>query len=466
MSNNINLQELEKMTELIRADESKKLGRSRKSSFLRFIFLLLLGCVLLAGLWYFIDKTKSPPADLKKDREVPVTVTTALESTVPVEIRSIGNVLPFSVVNVIPQVSGQLKKVCFKQGQNVKVGDPLFVIDPSAYQATLLQASGNVNKDSATIDQAKAALGRDQAQVGQMQANLAKDQATSDMAVIQAERYAQLLKQGAVSKEQSDQMNTNLAVARATCDADRKQLENARSVVEADKAAIQTAMGQRQADQGAQQTAQIQLGWTTISSPLNGKTGSLNVYEGNVVTAQSNTPLVSIAQVEPIYVTFTVPEQYLDQVRNAMKNKTLKIQADIEGVKANAVKGDVSFIENTVNTTTGTVVMRAAFDNEDHRLFPGQFVDVTVSIPSQGTTVVVPNTALQTTQQGTAVFVVDPRNNTVQLSPVEILRSSADTAAIGKGIKAGDVVVTDGQLQLAPGVKVKIIKGAGSGSGN
>lgn len=463
MSTNINLIS-EKMTEVTQVNEPAK--PKRGSSILRFLFMLLLGGAILGGLWYFTEGSKKPVVEPKKERGVPVTVATAVVSNVPVEIKSIGNVLPFSIVNVVPQVSGMLKKVCFKQGQIVRVGDPLFVIDPSAYQATLMQASGNVNKDTATVEQAKATLARDLAQVGQMEANLAKDQATADMAAIQAQRYAQLLKQGAVSKEQSDQMNTNLAVARATCEADKKQIENARSVVEADKAAIQTAMGQRQADQGAKQTAQIQLGWTTIRSPIKGRTGSLNVYEGNVVTAQSNTPLVSIAQVEPIYVTFTVPEQYLDQVRRALANKTLTIQADIEGVKANAVKGEVSFIENTVNTSTGTVVMRAAFDNEDHRLFPGQFVDVTAIIPSQGSTIVVPNTALQTTQQGTAVYVVDPKTQKAQLCPVELLRSSADTAAIGSGIKAGDMVVTDGQLQLGPGVKVRIIKGADSSSGD
>jgi len=467
MSNNIELQEAEKMTETIRADESEKIDHGQKPSIVRFIFLLLLGGAILGGLWYFTNTNKpQAPVDTKKDRAVPVTVSTAQTSVVPTEIKSIGNVLPFSVVNVIPQVSGLLKKVCFTQGQFVKVGDPLFVIDASAYKATLDQASGTVNKDSANVEQAKAALARDKAQVGQMEANLQKDQATSTMAATEANRYQQLLKQGAVSKEQSDQMNTNLAVAQATCEADKKQIENAKSVVDADTAAIQTAVGQKEADQGAQQTAKIQLGWTTITSPLNGKTGSLNVYEGNVVTAQSNTPLVSIAQVKPIYVTFTVPEQYLDQVRNSLKDKTLKVQAEIEGVKANAVNGQVSFIENTVNTTTGTVVMRAAFDNDDHRLFPGQFVDVTATIPAQGATVVVPNTALQTTQQGTSVFVVDPNNNKVHLAPVTVLRSTADSSAIGKGVNAGDVVVTDGQLQLTEGTKVKIVKGAKSGSGD
>ncbi len=462
---NIELQEHNAMKELTRTDETEKTEKADKPNYLRFVLLLILGAAMLAGLWYFSNASKKTPAAAVKEREVPVTVATAGSASVPIEIRSIGNVLPFSVVNVIPQVSGQLKTVFFKQGQFVKKGDLLFEIDPSPYKAALAQAEGNVAKDIANIQQAEAAVVRDQAQIGQIQANMAKDEAQAGYAKKQDARYNSLLSQGAVSHEQSDQMDTNLSVASATIQADLKQIENAKSVVEADKAAIRTAKGILQADQAAAQTAQIQLSWTTIRSPINGKTGSLNVYEGNVVTANSNAPLVSIAQVKPIYVTFTVPEQYLDQVRHGLKNKKLRLFAQIEGVKANAVEGQVSFLENTVNTSTGTVTMRAAFDNEDHRLFPGQFVDVVASIPAEGESVVIPSTALQTTQQGTAVFIVKP-DNTVFLSPVQILRSTADTAAVSSGVKKGDTVVTDGQLQLSPGTKVKIVKGAKSRSGD
>lgn len=446
------------MAELTRTEDAQAAEQVRKPGIIRFIFLVILGAALMLGLWYFTNATKKTPDALsKKDREVPVTIAIAKTASVPVEIKSIGNVLAYSVVNVVPQVSGQLKKVYFRQGQYVHEGDPLFQIDPSPYEAALAQAQGNVAKDEANIQQAEAAQARDEAQIGQYQANLEKDRASAAMAKKQQTRYDALSTEGAVSREQSEQMDTNMSVADASIQADQKQIDNAKSVVEADKAAVKTARGQLQADVAAVQTAKIQLGWTTIKSPLRGKTSSLNVYEGNVVTAQSNQPLVSIAQTKPIYVTFTVPEQYLDQVRHAMKEKTLSITADIEGVKADAVQGGVSFLENTVNTTTGTVTMRASFANDDHRLFPGQFVDVTVSIPAEGESVVIPTTALQTTQQGSAVFIVKP-DNTVYLSPVELQRSTADSAAIGKGVHAGDKVVTDGQLQLGPGTKVKIVQ--------
>ena len=461
--NDADLQELNQMAELTRTDESEKLGQGQSPNMLRFVFLLLLAGAILAGFWYFSGSVKKPAAGPPKERDVPVTVATAVKASVPVEIRSIGNVLPFSVVNIVPQVSGQLRTVHFKQGAHVNKGDLLFQIDPSPYEAALAQAEGNVAKDLANVQQAEATLARDHAQVGQIKANMERDKAQSELAARQNNRYKLLLSQGAVSHEQTDQMATNMAMANATIEADLKQIENAKSLLDADRAAIKTAKGQMQADQAAMRTAQIQLGWTTIRSPIDGKTGSLNVYEGNVVTAQSNQPLVTIAQVKPIYVTFTIPEQHLDKLRHAMRAKTLKLQADIEGVKENGVTGQVSFLENTVNTTTGTVTMRAAFDNEDHRLFPGQFVDVTVSIPAEKDSVVIPSTALQTTQQGTAVYVVKP-DKTVKLVPVELERNTGDNAAIGKGLNPGDIVVTDGQLALTAGSKVKIVKGAKNGA--
>ncbi len=455
--NDVNLDKLEEMADLAVRDESEKLKHQGKSSIVRFFFLLLLGAAMLAGIYFFTAGAKKKEVIKPKERDSVVTVARAYTASVPIEIRSIGNVLPFSVVNVVPQVSGQLKTVHFKQGAFVKKGELLFQIDPSPYEASLAQAEGNLAKDEAVVQQAEAALARDQAQLGQLEANMEKDRAQAAYAEKQNQRYKQLLGQGAVSHEQTDQMSTNLAVANATIQADLKQMENAKSVLDADRAAIRTAKGQMQADMAQVKTAKIQLGWTTIRSPIDGKTSSLNVYEGNVVTAQSNQPLVSIAQIKPIYVTFTVPEQHLDQLRHALKSKTLKLQADIGGVQENNVQGEVSFLENTVNTTTGTVTMRAAFANDDLKLFPGQFVDVTVSIPANRESVVIPNQAIQTTQQGPAVFVLGADNKVV-LVPVDLDRTVGDNAAISKGLKPGDIVVTDGQMQLASGSKVRIVK--------
>ncbi|MBA4027442.1 MAG: hypothetical protein C0473_04280 [Cyanobacteria bacterium DS3.002] len=280
-----------------------------------------------------------------KDKIVPVLVAVAGEQALPIELRSIGNVAPFSVVNITPQVGGQLLKVHFTQGEFVKKGQLLFQIDPRSYQASLAQAEGNVARDKAQVEAAQANLARDETMIGQAYANLRRDRAQSQYTDVQVTRYAELVREGAVSKEQSDQISTSAAQAQATIDADMKMVENAKAVTRGDRAAIDTARGNLRADQGLADQARLQLSWTKIYSPLDGRTGSLNVYEGNVVSPNSSTPLVTIAQVNPIYVTVTVPEQYLNDLRRSQADGTLKIRALVEGRKAEAVKGHISFME-------------------------------------------------------------------------------------------------------------------------
>ena len=414
--------------------------------------------LLVAGATWAIVALNQPAREAhKKERAVPVNVAVAESSEVPIEIRSVGNVTPYSVVNVTPQVGGQLVKVYFTQGQFVRKGDLLFQIDSRQYDAAVSQAEGNVAKDRAQIEAAQANLAKDMAQVGALEANLSKDTAQANYANAEKGRYSLLVSEGAVSHEQSDQMNTNAATAQATIQADQKAIENARAVVRADQAAIKTAQGTLKADEGAADNARIQLGWTQIRSPIDGRTGSLNVYEGNVVSASSTTPLVTIAQVSPIYVTVTVPEQYLDDVRRAQRDGVLKMQALIEGVKTDSAEGTISFIENTVNMTTGTILLRASFANANQHLFPGQFVDVVLTMPPSGKSVVVPARAIQTTQSGQSVYLVK-RNGRAVLTTVEVGQTYGDRAAVTKGIAAGDLVVTDGQLELTPGARVQVQK--------
>lgn len=424
------------------------------------IALLITGALALG---YFLFGPHQQATKVKA-KAVPVTVAIAKTETVPIEIRTTGNILAYSSVNIIPQVSGMLSKVYFTQGQNVKKGDLLCLIDPRPYQASLDQALGNVEKDQANIQAAVANMARDQATVGQLRANLNKDEASLRYADVEAKRYKHLVQQGAISMEQADQTVTNDATATAQIDADKKQIENEEAVVNSDKAQIDTAKGTLAADQAVAENAKIQLAWCTIRAPIDGRTGQLQIYEGNVVAANSTTPIVNIAQVQPIYVQFTIPEEYLDQVRRCLANNTLRIQALIEGVATDYVQGSASFLDNTVNTTSGTALLRASFSNSDSRLYPGQFVDVLVTMPPPAPSVVVPAAAIQTTQKGNAVYVVQA-DNTVQLKQVDVARSTDEFAAITSGINAGDTVVTDGQLQLTPGVTVKIVTNRGSGSG-
>ena len=440
------------------SDETVIVEKDKRSGAVRPILLTVLIVILAAAAYYFWGgqkSTDSKSADAKKQRSAPVNVATARIQDVPIEVRTIGNVLPYSVVNIIPQVGGQLQKVFFTQGQSVKKGELLFQIDPRTFDASLEQALGTVARDQAQVNSARANLAKDEAQVGQLQANVDRDYSLARLAKTQMTRYDRLVSEGAVSHEQSDQMTTNAATADAAIEADKKAVENAKEVLNADRAAIMTAQGTLRADQAMVDNARIQVGFTQIRSPITGRTGSLNVYQGNVVTANSPTPLVSINQIQPIYVTFTLPEQNLDQVRKSMMDKTLTVQALIEGKRKEKFIGTVSFLESTVNTSSGTVTLRATFPNADATLFPGQFVDVIVTMPPDGQTVVVPSSAVQTSQQGNSVYVVKP-DKTVDFVTVDLKRSYGDLAAIGKGLKAGDVVVTDGQLQLTPGARVDI----------
>ncbi len=264
---------------------------------------------------------------------VPVNVATAKIATLPLEIRNIGNVEAFSVVNVIAQVGGQLTDVYFKQGDYVKRGQLLFLIDARPYEAQLAQAEANVARDSSQINSALANLDKDQAGVRQAQANLEKDIASQRYADVEVKRYLTLVQEGAVSHEQSDQMKTNSETAGATVASDKAVLENAQAVIDADKAAVLTARANLKADQAAADNLRIRLGFTKIISPVDGVTGALNVYQGNVVRANDTTPLVTINQIQPIYLTFSVPEIYLPAVRESISEGSIKVAARVGGNK-------------------------------------------------------------------------------------------------------------------------------------
>lgn len=387
---------------------------------------------------------------------VPVLTAVATMKSLPLEIRNIGNVEPYSIVNVIAQVGGQLTHVYFTQGEDVKRGDLLFLIDPRPYKAQLQQAEANVVRDQSQIRSAQANLERDTAAAHQAEANLTRDTAQQRYADVEVGRYQTLVREGAVSHEQSDQINTNSQTAGATVLSDKAAVENAKAVMSADKAAIGQARASLAADQAAAENLRIQLGFTEIRSSVDGVTGALNFYEGNVVRANDTTPLVTINQIAPIYVTFSVPETNLDQIKKAQALGVLKVKVFINGSKEHTEEGHLSFIDNTVDKTTGAIKIRATFPNADRLLWPGQFVNVVVTLPQLAESVVIPSRAVQSDQQGQSVFVVKP-DNTVIFAPVEVQRTRGEYSVITKGLQAGDVVVIDGQLKLTPGAAVKVV---------
>lgn len=375
---------------------------------------LLMAALALGILW--AGCSKKAPAAGEKARGgvmpvVPVSVAPVSVKAIPTELDEIGTVQAYSTVNVKSMVQGQIVKVGFKQGDFVTRGQMLFQIDPRPYQAALDQAQANLQ---------------------QAQANLAKDQANLATDKVQADRYAKLTQAGVVSREQFDQVQTAYQAAQAS--------------VNADKAAIQ-------ADEAAVEDAKIQLGYCVIRSPMAGRTGSLQIYQGNLVKA-NDVAIVSINQVQPIYVQFSVPEQYLEQIRSYMAQRPLKVQATVAGVPRPEV-GTLTFVDNTVDTNTGTIALKASFANPDRKLWPGQFVNVHLQLSVQSNAVVVPSPAVQTGQNGQYVYVVK-QDQTVAMQPVQAGTTYGSDTVITKGLKPGETVVTDGQLMLLPGAKIKV----------
>lgn len=368
--------------------------------------------------------------------DVPVTVATAAHKDVPVEIQVIGNVEAYSTITVKALIGGELNAVHFKEGDFVKKNDVLFEIDRRPLEASLNQAVANTARDRAAL--------------GQAQANLAKDQAQAKYSETQAKRYAELSQSGVISRDQAEQLRANAdAVAQAVA-ADQAAIESARAAIGAGEAAVEQV--------------RVQLGYTTLRSPIDGRTGNLTVKQGNVVTA-NNMDLMTIVQVEPIYVTFSVPEAQLNAIKNYMGQGKLAVRAKPQDDASTEEVGSLTFIDNTVDATTGTIKLKGTFSNTDHKLWPGQFVRVTLRLTTQQNAVTVPNEAVQAGQNGQFVYVVKP-DRTVDARPVTTGQRVDQDLVIQSGVSAGDIVVTEGQLRLAPNnpnIKVSIRDGRGGG---
>lgn len=364
---------------------------------------------------------------------MPVVVAKVSQKDVPVEVSVVGNVEAYSTITVIPQVGGVLTQVHFHEGDYVRKGQALFTIDPRTFQAAVAQAQANLAKDKALL--------------GQAEANLARDIASEKYARDEAGRYTKLFDQGIVSREQGDQYRTNA--------------DTLLQSVAADKAAIESSRAQVQADQAAIDTAKVNLSYTTIVSPIDGKTGNLAVKQGNVVAANSSN-LITITQVEPIYVTFAVPESTLADVKKYMAVSKLPVFAKTQDGEPVSEHGDLTFVDNNVDMTTGTIKLKGTFPNSDHKLWPGQYANVTLRLTMRPNALVVPNQAVQSGQDGTFVYVVN-NDRTVTARPVVTGPRVDQEMVIDKGVEEGETVVTEGQLRLAPGSRVQFRDSSGNG---
>jgi multidrug efflux system membrane fusion protein len=357
---------------------------------------------------------------------VPVVVAKVVQKNVPIEIGSVGNVEAYSTISVVPQVGGQLTEVYFHEGDYVTKGAKLFTIDPRQLEAMVAQAEANLARDTALLQQA--------------QANLARDTANQKYARDQADRYAKLFEQGIVSKDQGEQLGSNADALAQLAVADKASIESARAQILADKANIDNI--------------KLQLAYTTIYSPIDGRTGNLTVKSGNIVTPNA-TILTTITQVEPIYVTFAVPEARLADVRRYMAQGTLQVDARGQD-STDTDQGQLTFVDNNVDTTTGTIRLKGTFQNASRTLWPGEYANVKLRMSMQQNALVLPNQAVQTGQDGTYVYVVKD-DGSVEMRPVNTgLRLDQDIV-IDKGVQAGETVVTEGQLRLAPGSRVQMV---------
>ena len=328
----------------------------------------------------------------------PVIVGLVTKKTVPLELRAIGNVQAYSTVMVKSKVGGELVRVHLIEGQDVKKGDLLFTIDPRPYEAALKQVEANLQKDLAQAKHARE----------------------------DAKRYEFLIQKGVVPQQQYDKSRAEADALEATVLADKAAVENAK----------------------------IQLDYCSIRSPMDGRTGSLSVKQGNIIKADDITLLV-INQIIPIDVSFSIPEQFLPEIRKQMASKKLQVEASSPQNDEGPDKGTITFVDNAVDTSTGTIRLKGTYANRERKLWPGQFVNVVLTLKEEPNVIVVPSQAIQTGQQGQYVFVVKP-DLTVESRQVKAGRTVNGETVVQKGLQADERVVTDGQLRLYPGARVEI----------
>jgi multidrug efflux system membrane fusion protein len=375
----------------------------------RYALLAGLAVVLATGalVAYFSadSRAKEKPA-AKGPAAAPVAVVAAVQQTVAVRLQAIGNVEAYSSVAVKSRVDGQIVDVHFREGQEVRKGDILFKIDPRPFEAALKQAEAQALRDVASRDQAAS----------------------------QERRYQELLDKNFVSKDAYAQYRTNAQTAEATSKASQAALENAK----------------------------LNLDYTVIRSPIDGYVGRALLQAGNMVKANDTISLVVINQVKPVYVSFAIPEQQLATVRELMGKGPLSVDVVTPGTDKPVAAGRIAFLDNAVDQTTGTIKVRAIFDNTGAALWPGQFYTVRVKLYDENDAIVVPSRALQTGPNGQFVYVVKP-DMTVEIRRVTVSRSEGDSAVLAQGsVAKGDQVVVRGALRLAPGAKVTVTDSAPS----
>jgi membrane fusion protein, multidrug efflux system len=352
----------------------------------------------IAAWWY--GSGSQPPAARAQTAApaIPVTAGTVVAKDVPVFLNGIGTVQAYNMVSVKTRVDGQIVKVDFKEGEEVKEGDPLFQIDPRPYQASLEQAQAAKQKDEAQLAGAKLDL----------------------------ERYSKLLGTGYQTRQSYDQQTATVAQLQAALKGDQAQIDN----------------------------AQLNLGYADIRSPINGRLGARLVDKGNLVHANDNTALVTITELKPIFVSFTLPQDTLDELRQEQQKSPLVVRAYTGDGNTLLSEGRLTLIDNSIDQTTGTIHLKARFDNLDERLWPGQFVSLRVILRVRPNVATVPSETIEAGPNGSYAYIIKP-DNTVERRAVEVASVQDGIAVVTKGLTLGERVVVDGQFRLTEGAHVR-----------
>ncbi len=366
----------------------------------------------------------------------PVVTAKAAERDVPVDLAAIGNVEAYATISVRSQVTGQVQEISFREGDFVKTGEQLFTLDRRPFEAALAMAEANLTRDKALLAQAEA--------------QLARDASNAEYQQLAAERQASLMARGIISRDQSEQS--------------RAQADATAALVKADRASIDSARAQLVAQEAAVDAAKVNLQYTAIRSPIDGRTGVIAIKAGGLVTA-NNTEITTIARVQPVYVTFSVPAVHLPTIKKHLTRDPLHVIAVPQDADAQAADGKLTFVDNAVDQTTDTIKLKGTFENADHRLWPGQFARVTLRLATLAKATVVPSQAVQTGQDGQYVFVVKP-DSTVEQRTIVPGQRVADDIVVQKGLQPGETVVTEGQLRLEAGARVTTdLSGRGGAGG-
>jgi membrane fusion protein, multidrug efflux system len=365
----------------------------------------------------------------------PVSAAKAVQESVPTELHVVGTVDASAIVQVKSQIGGELVRVGFTEGQNIERGALLFEIDPRPYEEALRQA--------------EAAVTRDRAQVAQAEADLARDTAQAKYAETDAVRQEQLHKESLASRMQAEQARTTLDVSEATAKATRATIDTAQATLAADMAAVGRA--------------KLDLSYCQLRAPISGRTGNLLVHAGNLVKA-NDVPLVVIHQLSPIFVNFSVPEEHLAAIRRLSASHKLAVRVTSQDDPGRGASGQLVVIDNIVDVNTGTIHLKASFDNRNGMLWPGQFVTAILTLDTIHNATIVPAEAVQAGQRGPFVYTVTAKN-TVEMRPVVVGATLGNRTVVEKGVAPGDTVVTDGQLRLFPGAPVRLVDPAAIGTG-